>query len=245
MIIFVAICDDDEMIISQIDSFLIEISNKLNVKFVVDDFITGEKLCESIESGTHYDIIFLDIGLPKINGIEVGRIIREKHNNELVSIVYISAEQSHSMQLFEIRPMNFLVKPLDIHKLEKAIKTYLRLTDFWSGVFTFKVKHDIYKVQVKDIMYLESMKKEVILYKYDGSIHKFYGSMKKIYEEQLKKYNFLPIHASFLVNYGYVEVFEYEQLTLISGEVLPISNKNRKTIREMLFTIEMRGSSGH
>jgi len=240
MTIFVAICDDDEMIINQIDALLGNISLTLNIKFDIDDFVTGEKLCESIESGNHYDIIFLDIGLPKINGIEVGKIIRDKHNNEQVSIVYISAEQSHSMQLFSTRPMDFLVKPLDACKLERVIKVHLKVTGFWSGVFTFKVKHDTYRVPIKDIIYLENLKKEIVLYKNDGSIHKFYGGLRRIYDEQLQKYNFLHIHSSYLVNYGYVEIFEYEQVTLTNGKVLPISQPKRKFIRAMQVDIEAR-----
>jgi len=240
MTVFVAICDDDEMIISQIDTFLVETSKKLNIKFRVDDFITGEKLCESIEDGAHYDMIFLDIGLSKINGIEVGKAIREKHNNQLVSIVYISAEQSHSMQLFEIRPLDFLIKPLDARKLEQVVNTHLRLANFWSGVFTFKVRHDIYKVQIKDIMYLESMKKEIVLFKNDGNSYKFYGTMRRIYADMLKKYDFLPIHAAFLVNHNYVEIFEYDRLTLKNGKVLPISQTKRRAVRATLLGMEAK-----
>ena len=71
-------------------------------------FLTGKELCRFIESEHSFDIIFLDIELGDINGVEVGKFIREKQKDQVVQIVYISAQTKYyCMELFDIRPMNY------------------------------------------------------------------------------------------------------------------------------------------
>ncbi|MCL2255155.1 MAG: DNA-binding response regulator, partial [Lachnospiraceae bacterium] len=90
--VVVAICDDEIDLGAELERTLIEIFTKLNVKYEIEVFLTGEELCRRMESGSRYDLIFLDIEFAKseINGVEVGRLIREAQQNHIVSIVYIS-----------------------------------------------------------------------------------------------------------------------------------------------------------
>ncbi len=114
MTLLVAICDDERRVSAELESILMKILGKLNIKYVIDVYFSGEELCREMENGAHYNLIFLDIEFSKdsINGLEVGSVIREVHQNNMVSIVYISWEIKHSMKLFDIRPLNFLIKQL-------------------------------------------------------------------------------------------------------------------------------------
>ncbi len=75
--------------------------------------------------GTNYDLLFLDIELPQINGVAVGRYIRETIKNEIIQIAYISSKQKYAMELFEMHPINYLVKPLTYEKIAKVIDKFL------------------------------------------------------------------------------------------------------------------------
>ena len=110
MALFVAICDDEKRVGTELESALFKILGNLNIKCEVDVYLTGEELCAKLEDGAQYDLIFLDIEFAKnaINGVEAGRLIRDIYRNDLTSIVYISWEMKYSMQLFDIRPLNFL-----------------------------------------------------------------------------------------------------------------------------------------
>ena len=162
----IAICDDEHKITSELEDTLIEIFSKLNVKVEIDVFFSGNELCQHMEAGAIYDLIFLDIEFAKneINGVEVGRLIRDAHQNNVISIVYISWEKKYSMQLFSIRPLNFLIKPLKYEEIEQVVRTYLQITGLWSGVFTYKIGHETFKVQIKDIICLESRDRKVMLH---------------------------------------------------------------------------------
>ena len=241
--LLIAICDDEQKICSELESSLIQILGALNIKSEIDVYSTGSELCRKIEADTYYDLIFLDIEFARneVNGIEVGRIIRETHQNNTVSIVYISWEKKYSMQLFDIRPLNFLIKPLEFDKIEKVVKTFLKITGLRTEVFAYKVGHNTCKVQMKDIICIESRDRKLILHIIDGRKEEFYGSLKDVYEQQLKNFDFLFIHASYVVNYDHITSIKYSQLFLADNNMpLPISQNKRNEIRERYFEIMKR-----
>ena len=240
MALFIAICDDEKRIGAELESALLDMLSRRNIQCEIDVYFTGEALCAKMESGAHYNLIFLDIEFAKnaINGVEVGRRIREAHRNDMVSIVYISWEMKYSMQLFDIRPLNFLIKPLDYVKVENVVKTYLNIAGLWSRDFTYKIGHSIYTVPMKDIVYLQSENRKLILYLADGRKEAFYGTLKEAYQEQLQKFDFLLIHASYAVNYDYIAAAKYKEVILTNGRCpLPISKPRRAEIREAYCAI--------
>jgi DNA-binding LytR/AlgR family response regulator len=242
---FISICDDEKNISGELESFLIEILSKLNVKYEIDVYFSGTEICKKLEEGVHYDLIFLDIEFAKdeINGVEVGQFVRDEYKNHAASIVFISWERKYSMQLFDIQPLNFLIKPLAYDKVEQVVRRYLYIAGLWSSHFTYKIGHDTFKVQVKDIIYVESLDRKLILYLTDGRREEFYGSLKKTFKEQLQKFDFLFIHASYAVNYDYVAHYNYEEMKLdIADIILSVSQGRRKEIRAAYVDImERRG----
>jgi len=239
MALLVAICDDEKGIGAALENALIGMLTDMNIPHEIDVYFTGEELCAKMEAGAHYDLIFLDIEFAKnaINGIEVGKLIREAYKNNMVSIVYMSWKMQYSMQLFDIRPLNFLIKPLDFTKVENVVKTYLDIAGLWSQLFTYKVGHNTHKVPIKDIMYLESDSRKIILYLANGKKKEIYGTLKKIYQDQLQKFDFLFIHAAYVVNYNYIAAKKINEVILMNDVVLPISQAKAKETREMFYTI--------
>ena len=93
-------------------------------------------------------------------------------------------------------------------------------------------------VQIKDIVYLENYERKVIIHMAGGRKEEFYGSLKDVYDEQLKKFDFLFIHASYAVNYNYVSALKFNQVTLINDTIpLPISKNRKNEVRERYFEI--------
>jgi len=143
----------------------------------------------------------------------------------------------YAIELFDIRPLHFLIKPLEDQKIEQVIKTYLEISEYWHGTFTYKVGHDIFKIQLRDIMYLESIDRKIILHLSDGRKEAFYGALKDVYHEQLERFDFLFIHAKYAVNYDYMTTLKYSELILTNGTVLPISQPRRVDVRDAYIAI--------
>ena len=241
--IMIAICDDETTIGAELERTLIATLDKLQIKHSIDVFFSGEDLCRHMEKGAHYDLIFLDIEYAKneINGVEVGRLIRDAQQNELVSIVYMSRIKDYAFELFEVRPLNFLLKPLEHNMIEKTVRTYLKIAGLWSGELSYKVGRDTFKAKVKDIVYIESRDKKLIINYANGSTAEFYGAIKELYHEQLMKFDFLFIHAAYVVNFDYITAIRYDRVSLTeSTSPLPISQGRRNEIRERYCEIIKR-----
>ena len=243
MTLFIAICDDERNISAELEGMLISILDRLNIKYEIDIYFSGEELCRAMETGGFYNLIFLDIEFAQsaINGIETGRFIRETRNNNIVSIIYMSWEMKYSMQLFSIRPFDFMIKPLGYSSVENVVKKYVEIAELWTRDFTYKVTHDTYKVPIKELVYLQSDKRKIILHLTSGETREFYGSMKDIYEEQLKRFDFIFIHASYMVNYDYIAAARYDQIFLTCKKTpLPISQPKRKEVRKIFYDISQK-----
>ena len=90
-LIKIAVCDDNLRISSDIESWIMEYNKRSKANYVVEIYYDGDRLCKDMDSGIMYDIIFLDIELESITGIEVGQYIREKLHNDDSQITYISS----------------------------------------------------------------------------------------------------------------------------------------------------------
>lgn len=235
MYISVAVCDDDLPVCSQIERILVSIFEDLSVNYDIDIFCSGRDLCDKM-SGTNYDIIFLDIRMPEMSGLDTGKYIREILKNEIVQIAFISAKECYAMKLFEYRPINFLVKPVNYKKIRKVIDKYLVISEQNNHVFTYKKGYEFFSVPMSDILYFESKNRKIIIVTKNGS-DEFYDSMENIYSF-VKNNKFLYIHKSIVVNYRYIKKFSYDQVTMSDGKILSISQSRRKQIREMHLKIK-------
>jgi len=238
----IAICDSDEVIGFQIEDYLMQISKSYNITFEIEVYFTGERLCNALKNGTHYDLIFLEVEFGKmsecLNGIQIGTKIREEYNDMITQIVYISANTKYALELFQNNPLGFLVKPLNGDCILKVIRKLLNLAAPHSNAFIYYFCRDSFKIKVNDISYLCSEGKKVIIYLNNGELVSYYGSLEKAYTEQLIRYDFLYIHRSYIVNFDYISAFQYMNVLLFNEKVLPISRLKRKEIKKRHIEIE-------
>ncbi len=232
----IAICDDEAVICSEIEQVIINYRKVSLNEIDVEVFTSGEELCYFMKKGEEFDLIFLDIELKHSNGVEVGKIIRDKMKNEIVQIVYISGKNNYYLELFEVRPMHFLNKPIDPDKIIKDIEKAMELTGRLNHIFFYKQNHNTYKIAVKDILYFEAENRQVKMITTKSQIS-FYGSLEEIFRE-MEKYHFLYIHKSYMVNYAHVIVFGHKELTMSNGIILPISQQRRRQVLELQIKYE-------
>jgi DNA-binding LytR/AlgR family response regulator len=235
----IAICDDDKQLCLELKSILNEISENSDENFEISTFYGGEELYEFLEVGNRFDLIFLDIELCEINGVEVGRKIREELNDELTQIVYISGKDTYAMELFDIRPLNFLVKPLVEDKVELVVKRARKLIKTTNQYYEYKAGNVYFNVLISDILYFESSGRKVKIILKDGEVKEYYGKLSEV-EEKLKKNDFFSIHKSYLINYNHVIEYTYEYVKMSNNEILGISQNNRKAVREKLLQKKQR-----
>ncbi len=226
-----AICDDDIMIGSQLETYINQYAMQNMIDIEIQVYESGEEMLTHMKEEGVYDLIFLDIEFPRMNGVEIGSYIRNKMKNEATQIVYISSMQTHAMELFEVRPMNFLIKPLSEEKIGETLTKALELTQKKGQMFSYKKGWEEKKVLISDILYFESALREVNMVTVNGTIT-FYGTLSEIYDRLQSKRFFYP-HKSYLVNYAHVIHFSYDMMTLSNGENIAIAQPRRKEVRQM------------
>lgn len=229
----VAICDDQEIICTHIEDTILDYSKKTSTPIEVEVFYSGETLCSFIRKNHIFDLIILDIELDLIDGIEVGRKIREEMNDEITKLLYISGTQGYAMDLFENRPFNFLIKPLKEETIIKYLEKAIKLTDKGKRFFEFGTGRTFYKIPYEEIVYFESEDKKIRIITRNGT-YEYYGKLSDI-EKVVPGREFLLIHKSYIVNYLYVSESQYEKLYLTNGRELPISQPYRKNVRDILM----------
>ena len=103
----IAICDDDLPIKSEIESLLLDIMQDYCIKMDIDIFFDGKTLYQQIQSGTNFDIIYMDIEMNDVDGIQAARLIRAQNIPSI--LIYISAYETYFKQLFEVEPFLSLI----------------------------------------------------------------------------------------------------------------------------------------
>ena len=106
----IGICDDETDICAKIEEIVLLYARKRDVNLDTEVWYSGEGVCEYLKRGNSIDILFLDIELLHMTGIEVANFIRNRLENRKMQIVYISEKQSYALALFKTQPLDFLVK---------------------------------------------------------------------------------------------------------------------------------------
>ena len=162
----IAICDDNAPTTSEMEQLLNIIGQKDNISLNIDIFFDGLSLCRVIESGQIYDLIYLDIEMEKVDGIQTAHLIRKYRLPTL--IIYISAYDNYFKQLFEVEPFRFLSKPIDRHLFYQYFQAASIRLKKQKLFFTFHFNRITTKVLVSDIIFIESVKRYIIILHHQG-----------------------------------------------------------------------------
>ena len=218
----IAICDDD----SGLRRFLRQTIEEERLPCVVDEFSDGVNLlksynqwaasdvCVGASEERGFDILFLDIDMPRMNGIDTAKKIRT--TDRRVKIIYVTGYQDYMGKAFEVHPFSFLVKPVK----KKEIPLRLQTTE---GVEEFRAS---------DIYYLEyvSRKLRFVTKKGESMVR---GKISE-YLERLEAYGFASPHKSFAVNLYHVKAIRGYDIIMMNGERIPLSQKRSVEFRGLL-----------
>lgn len=232
----IAICDDQRAICSEIENIIVEYKKSTMQEMQIDVFYSAEKLGIYMEHEHSFDLIFLDIEMEGLNGLDLGRKIREEMDNQVTQIVYVSGKDSYFKDLFEVRPMHFLSKPVEPDKVIKDIELAMKLANRLGGVFSYKKGSDTHKLPIKNIIYFQSVNREIKIVTTTG-VELFYGKLQEVFR-QVAKYRFITIHKSYIINYEQVTNFKYDEVLMSNSACLPISQLKRKEVRGLQMKYE-------
>lgn len=227
----IAVCDDFHDTVTQVNEYLVEYQQLRGVKLDVKSFFNAEDLWEYLRRN-HCDLIILDIELVEMNGVELGHLIRTELKDNIIKIVYISAKNCYDRQLFDVQPLNFLQKPIDKEKLFKMVDLTAELLSSRDRVFVFESKQGTFRIKFNDILYFESFDHYFKIATKSGD-YEFKSTLAEIME-QISDSRFIQVHRSYIINYDNTSHIKYEEITMLNGDVIPISRDRRKEVRKII-----------
>jgi DNA-binding LytR/AlgR family response regulator len=230
------IIDDEPLAIKVIKSHLKEI----DYMELIASFNTPITALPLIEKG-EIDAIFLDINMPKMNGLDFLRSLTVKPH-----VVITTAYREFAVESFELDVLDYLVKPIPFGRFLKAVNKITKRINLEKESssevsmkeepFIFlKVDKKLMKIKLNDILYIESLKDyiKVITVLGDYLVHK---SMTSISEE-LPNENFIRIHRSFTIAINKISFVEGNSIE-IGNRRIPIGRNYLKPAKQKILNIK-------
>lgn len=239
----IAICDDEK----EMRELL---KNKIETACPEADIVlypTGKELLASKEKS---DLLFLDIQMPGLNGMEVARKLRE--TNQKIILIFVTALEEYVFEAFDVDAFHYLVKPFSdvkFHKvLQKAVRQYQELCQLpqkqplneEENFILVKTRGVSTRVLLKDIIYAEVYNRKIVLHTKQGEIE-YYGKMSSL-EEQLGE-DFFRVHRAYLVHLKYVEKYGSTVVVLEQGSVLMAKPRYADFVKQYMRYIQRKRKS--
>lgn len=231
----IGICDDNEYIAFELDKYISEYNKLQNLNIETDVFYSGERIIQQIKNLINYDLIFLDIEMGGMNGIEVGKQIRNRFDNYYCKIVFITGNDGYEQKLFEIQPFNFIKKPIAKDKIFDILSLAIKLNNIDNQIFSYKKSFDVFRVSLRNILYFEKKGNKIKIVTMN-SVDYFYDTLSNI-KKSLPEI-FVETHGSYLVNFNKISSLKRAYLQMANGDMLPVSQRNLSSIRNIMIEYE-------
>lgn len=236
IMIKIAVCEDDKYYCELLGKNIIKcVEEDLSVKVEIDFYHDGETLVDSLKD-KKYHLVFMDIDLPKMTGIDVTRKIREKDKDCL--IIFVTGYSSYVMDSFRSKAFQYIEKPFDVEVFNNELKRAVQSVLLGHSTAAFTLHSTNIVFSLSEIYYIETSYRDFILHTVKGS---FVGPVKSIKEtkKRLEEYNFFKIHRSYLINTKEVRAYDSCSVTMRNGDVLPISKKRVSQFKKALLKISI------
>jgi DNA-binding LytR/AlgR family response regulator len=202
-----------EMYIAQVSS--LELLNSFSNALAASDFLHKE----------HVDLMFLDINMPELSGLDFLKSLRDAP-----LVIFTTAYPQYALESYELDAIDYLVKPIRIERFLKAVNkadNHLRLLQqegnknqvekFEDDYVFIKADRKYFKINFKDILYIEGLKDYVIIYTSDN---KYITSMNvKTIAAQLPETIFARVSKSYIVNVQHIISFDNELIYIRNNEI--------------------------
>lgn len=225
----IAICDDEKPFVKQLTALLERYSEESGRLLKVTPYDDGLDLIEQYDPTI--ELIFLDIRMRLLDGLKTAEYVRQQDAE--VGIIFLTTLADYALEGYQYQATNYIIKPLGYARLKAELdKFFVRRQKEDTPSLVIANDDGRYKLPLKSIRYIETYKRNLLVHAEQGDII-CYKSMKEM-EAQLKGADFVRCHTSYLVHLFYVEKVEKLDLTLSSGEHVPISQPKRKAVMARL-----------
>ena len=228
----IAICDDEEFFVKELETKVNEcVENEPGLKAQVDCYTDGKELLKAFQKEV-YDLVYLDIEMGVLSGIDIANIIHES-NPECV-IIFITGYMDYVSESFLAKAFQYIQKPVKDEFFQSEFKRAISNIQLnkTSALFTLDQGNLVFNLI--DIYYIETSYQNYILH---TSIGLYKGPVKAIknMKERLEDFNFYKIQRSYIINLNHIVEFSNDAVIMTDGAQLTISKKKLAEFKRILM----------
>ncbi len=223
----IAVCDDMQQDCKAIAEYLLRYSKENMLNIEIEKFRSCEELLSAF-SRYHFKIVFLDIYMGGISGVETAYKIRELDKD--CAIIFITTSVDHRADGFEVGAVHYLVKPATYEGVRTALERCGRILAPEGKYFSILQNRNSVRVRMKDVIFAEVFGKEVLIHTANEKL-KTYATLSKI-AEYLTGDSFLMCHRCYIVNMRHITGVLDEDFVMDNGEKVPIRKNGRQKTKD-------------
>lgn len=228
----IAVCDDEKKFIDELCPLLETWARQHDIPLSIFQFTNGDELIEAHRNQC-MDLIFLDVIMPLLNGMDTARELRRDDTS--VPIIFLTSAREFALESYEVRAFQYLLKPLEKEKLYHVLDIFLESCLLPERSFTAQTADGFRKIPIADVCYLEAQNKCVLVCLADNRTIEIRERLSKCMESFSPDNGFFLCHRSYIVNFNYVEQFTKSSLVTSSQVTIPIARNRYIAFKEAYF----------
>lgn len=232
----IALCDDETTELHAMEQMLLAYrGHSIKDTFSIRLFENAEGLLAAIGQEAYApDLIFLDIYMPGMSGLETAKKLGEMELPGL--IIFLTSSKDHALEAYDLNVFHYLVKPVSetslTAALDKALAQYARDADRY---LLFQTENQLRRIAADDIVYCEAQRKMQCVYLKNGEQLILHITMNKLYEMLASHREFVKAGISYIINLKHIDRLGTQTLLLDNGKELYLPRGSYKSLSDRYF----------
>lgn len=233
----IALCDDNDRFLQSTAEQIEKWSEQSKIPIRLFTYNNGDELIAGSAAG-RMDIIFLDIVMPLLNGMDAARELRQQ--DTAVRIIFLTSSPEFALESYEVKAQGYLLKPVTYDKLKETLDECAHVFEKEPPNIVLKTHFGYQKLYFHEIEYAEAQNKRVIFYLKTGKSVEVTEPLCSFEDKFTDSNGFFKCHRSYLVYLPNVDHFSSTEIITKSGRNIPIARGYAKTFKEAYFNIMFR-----
>lgn len=227
--IHIAVCDDEKYMSDLIETMVSDFFRRKNMEVSIQQFSCGEAL---LHCDKKIDILFLDIQMNDIDGMETARKLRERMFKGF--LIFITVLKELVFQSFEVQAFDYLVKPIEERHFEQTMeRLFSSLQNDREASLLVQKGYESSIIAFDDIVFCEIIDRKVYVYLATSEVVDFYERIEKL-ESRLDD-RFYRCHRSFLINLKYLKSYKNGTAYMENGRQIPVSRLRSRDFSNVIL----------
>lgn len=234
----VAICDDDPVQARFLCSVVRNWAGRDNRPITIEAFGSASEFLFEWREDKSFDVLFLDIQMPGLNGMDLARTIREK--DDVIQIIFVTGYSEYMPEGYEVSALHYLVKPVKEDQLVTCLDKALKRVKTETRALLIAHNGENIRIHQEDIVYIEAYAHSVVI----STLDQRYETKTGIGEfpKRLDSTLFCNPHRSYIVGIRHIRKIERSCITLDNNVQIPVSRRRYSELNQAFIKFHKGGS---